>query len=334
MGNIHRPRRGSLAFSPRKRAKSQVPSISTWPETTESRLLGFAGYKAGMTHVLMVDDRPKGLSEGMEIVVPVTVIETPPLRIIGVRVYSRDTYGLNPATEAWAGNIDDDVNRRTRTPKNEKGIEHLTQLAEDGEISDVRAIVATRPSLVSGVDSKKPEIMEIAIGGTDVAAKLEYITPLMGKEINVNEVYRTGQLIDVVAVTKGKGTQGAIKRWGIQLQKGKHSRTGKRRHIGNLGPWHPHRVRWSVPQTGQMGYFRRTEYNKRILKIGEDGREVTPAGGFLKYGVARNQYILIKGSVPGPSRRLIRMRDPIRPSNIPQTEPELVHVSVASKQGV
>ena len=115
--------------------------------------------------------------------------------------------------------------------------------------------------------------------------------------------------------------------------KGKHSRQGSLRQIGTLGPWHPAHVSWRVPQMGQTGYHQRTEFNKRILKIGSNGAEVTPDGGFLNYGLIRGDYVLIKGSVPGPSKRLIRLRDPIRAKKVDLGEPNIVHISRESKQG-
>jgi large subunit ribosomal protein L3 len=334
MGGIHRPRRGSLAFSPRKRAKKQVPTIKTWPKSEETRLQGFAGYKAGMTHVIAVDTIPGSMTEGMELALPVTVIETPPLRVIGIRGYERTTYGLRALSEIWTNEMYEELSRVVRIPKKPGDIGHLTRLIEEGRVSELRAIVATRPSLVTGVPKKKPEIMEMGVGGTDVSAKLSFLEQLLGKDVSIGDVYSEGQFVDVVAVTKGKGTQGPVKRWGIQLQKTKHKRSGKLRHIGNLGPWNPHHVRWTVPQAGQMGYFRRTEFNKMIVKIGDNGEEITPAGGFLHYGVVRNSYVLLKGSVPGPTKRLIRLRDPIRlPAKVP-SKPEVVYVSLESKQGV
>ncbi|HID29469.1 MAG TPA: 50S ribosomal protein L3, partial [Desulfobacterales bacterium] len=78
-----------------------------------------------------------------------------------------------------------------------------------------------------------------------------------------------------------------------------------RRAVAALGPWKPPRMLYTVPRAGQMGYHQRTEYNKRILKIGEDGKEVTPRGGFIRYGLVRGPYILVNGSVPGPAKRLI-----------------------------
>lgn len=108
----------------------------------------------------------------------------------------------------------------------------------------------------------------------------------------------------------GKGHRVLSSGGGSGSRKRKHSRGKKERHIGNLGPWTPHHVRWQVPQAGQMGYQQRTEFNKRILKIGENVAEVTPAGGFLHYGLVRNAYVLVKGSVPGPAKRTCE--DPAR----------------------
>jgi len=101
MATIHRPRRGSLAYSPRKRAKSEVPRIRSWLEEDKARIAGFAGYKAGMTHVMMIDDRPRSLTEGMEISTPVTVLEVPPMNVVAVRAYESYNGGLRPAGELW-----------------------------------------------------------------------------------------------------------------------------------------------------------------------------------------------------------------------------------------
>jgi uncharacterized protein YifN (PemK superfamily) len=55
--------------------------------------------------------------------------------------------------------------------------------------------------------------------------------------------------------------------------------------VGTLGAWTPHTVMYSVPRAGQMGFMQRTEYSKQILKIGEKGVEITPKGGFIRYGI-------------------------------------------------
>ena len=83
-----------------------------------------------------------------------------------------------------------------------------------------------------------------------------------------------------------------------------------------------------------MGYHQRTEFNKKVVKVGTDGAEVTPKGGFLNYGEVRNNYILVHGSVPGPTKRLIRFRDATRlPKKAEVEAVDVTYVSVESKQG-
>ncbi|WP_456368935.1 50S ribosomal protein L3 [Geoglobus sp.] len=325
----HRPRRGSLGFSPRKRASSIIPRIRAWPVTSEVKALGFAGYKAGMTHVVMVDDRKNSPTYGEEIVVPVTVIETPPLKVMGVRVYRKTQYGLQIAGEVWATNLDEHLARRLNLPKNGKDPEELRQIED---IAEVRLITYTQPYRVTGVPKKVPDVMEQKVGG-DAAEALDYAISRLGGEIRISEVFGEGAFVDVLSITKGKGFQGPVKRWGVITLDAKHARSSKHRRVGTLGPWNPHHVRWTVPQAGQMGFHQRTEYNKRILKIGENGEEITPKGGFPHYGVVRNEYVLVAGSVPGPVKRLVRMRDAIRPPFEQYEGVNLIYVSTSSKQG-
>jgi large subunit ribosomal protein L3 len=183
------------------------------------------------------------------------------------------------------------------------------------------------------VPKKVPDLMEIKVAGGAIDKQFEFVMGLLGKEVNLTNVIQMGTYADITAITTGKGTQGAVKRWGIMLRKRKHSRGKKERHIGTLGPWNPHHVRWQVPQMGQMGFQQRTEFNKRILKIGENGSEITPAGGFLHYGVLNNPYVLVKGSVPGPVKRLVRIRPAIRQGEHVVRTPTIQHVSTQSKQG-
>ena len=149
----------------------------------------------------------------------------------------------------------------------------------------------------------------------------------------MNSLLSEGQFTDITGITKGKGFQGAVKRFGITLRKRKHARTKTERHIGTLGPWTPHHVRWQVPMPGQMGFQQRTEFNKRIIKIGENADEINPAGGFLHYGLVSNNYVLIKGSIPGPAKRLVRIRSATRMGEQKIQAPVVEYVSLQSKQG-
>ncbi|MDY6780079.1 MAG: 50S ribosomal protein L3, partial [Halobacteria archaeon] len=103
--------------------------------------------------------------------------------------------------------------------------------------------------------------------------------------------------------------------------------------IGNLGPWHPSRVRSTVPQQGQTGYHQRTEINKRLLSVDEEGTDATPEGGFINFGEVSSSYVLVKGSVPGPEKRLVRTRHAIRPKREGTYDPEIRYVSTESNQG-
>jgi large subunit ribosomal protein L3 len=289
-----------------------------------------------MTHVIMVDDIKNSLTQGMEISVPVTVIETPAIRVAAIRAYAEGSAGEKAVAEVWAADLDPELKRRIPVPVADnmaENLENIGKMIEEGKVSDIKAVTYTLPKSLTGVPKKTPDIMESGISARDLNTKFEYAKSVLGTLVSVTDVFKTGTLVDTAAITIGKGTQGPVKRWGIQLMKNKHSRQGSLRQIGTLGPWHPDHVSWRVPQMGQMGYHQRTEFNKRILKIGSDGEEVTPEGGFLNYGLVRGDYVLIKGSVPGPSKRLIRLRDPIRAKKADLGEPNILHISRESKQG-
>ena len=333
MPKEHRPRKGSMAYSPRKRSESQIPHFSGWPEIQDGpRLQGFAGYKAGMTHALMVDFRPTSTTTGQEVQVPVTVIEVPPMRVAAVRLYERTHDGHEVAQEIWADKLDKELARAFPIPKNKKSKGGEVEV-DISRIDEVRVIMYTQPSLVTGIPKKEPEIMENRIGGGTVEARLKYAVDLLGKEIKITDFTKEGAMLDVAAVTKGKGWQGFIKRFGVKLLSHKNSK--HRRMIGTRGNFNPGYIRPTVPQGGQVGYHQRTEHNKRVLKIGDNGADITPDGGFLHYGVVRNHYVLLHGSIPGPTKRLVRLRDAARVAKHVTLEkaPEMTYISKESKQG-
>jgi len=329
MAKISHPKRGSLAYSPRKRAASPIPKIRSWVRVEKVRMQGFTGYKAGATHAIIVDNTPNSPTYGEEIMVSATVLETPPLNVCGIRVYGNTTYGLKSKGEIWSQDISDDLRRVFTLPKKfEHSLDKLDELSDKAE--QIRLIVCTQPRFAA-VPRKKPEVMEYLVSG-NLDQAISYAKNVLGKEIRINEVFQEGEFIDVFGVTKGKGFQSPIKKWGVKHLPRK-TRKG-RRTAGTLGPWHPAAMMWRVPQSGQMGYHQRTEFNKRILKIGS-GEDINPKGGFLSYGVIKGDYVLIQGSVPGTRKRLIRLRPAIRPpKKIPEGKPQINYISLDSKQGV
>ncbi|MEM4475564.1 MAG: 50S ribosomal protein L3, partial [Fervidicoccaceae archaeon] len=215
----HAPRRGSLGVRPRKRASSIIPRIRSWPRVEEGPVkpLGFLGYKVGMTHAIIIDDRPGSPTYGREIFAPLTVVETPPMIVAGVRLYESGSSGgksLRALTEVWASL---DILERAhvrRLIKNFHGTSEEIKSKVEGlidRISDVRLLMLSQPSLITGVPKKKPDLVEVALAGIDVSEKLNYALSKIGSAVRVSEIFRAGQFVDVLGVTKGKGFQGVIK---------------------------------------------------------------------------------------------------------------------------
>lgn len=330
MGKKHNPRRGSMAHYPRKRIKRETPIIKHWPDGgSEPKIQGFAGYKAGMTHAFITDYRPTSTTSGQEVMVPVTVVEVPPMKVVGIRLYEDSSYGMKTKNEIWTDKLDKELIRTLPIPSKGKKPE-LKALTGD-EVDEVRVLVHTKPVEVPSVPKKKPEIMEMRVGGGTIDERIEYAKGLLGKDVDFNEFQVEGGMVDIIATSKGKGFQGVNKRFGAKLLTHKNSK--HRRMIGTQGPWHPAWIMSTVPNSGQMGYHKRTEFNKRILKVGKDPSEINPRGGFLHYGNVTNNYVLIHGSIPGVTKRLIRFRDPVRRRGVEVSTPDITYVSTSSKQG-
>ena len=332
MAKKSRPKKGSLAFHPRVRASDHAGRVRSWPETDEVGLLGFPGYKAGMTHVHMIEDRPNAPERGREVVRAATVVDCPPVKMFGLRMYSSNRYGKLAQTEAWSSDVDRDLSRRIkRLPREadpEKRLSEMEGMLE--KACDFSAVIHTVPR-ATGI-KKTPDVMEVGLGGRTAADKFEHARGLLGKEIRIEDVFHAGEVVDVTAVTKGKGFQGPVKRFGIKIRSRKTD--DARRNPGTLGPWHPHQVMWTVPLGGQTGYHQRTEFNKRLLRIGTSEDPVDPRGGFLRYGEISGDYAILSGSTPGPTKRLLNLRKASRPwRNLPDETPNLTEVSLASAQG-
>jgi len=308
-----RPKRGSRAFWPRKRAKRIYPRVTRYPQEEKTKVMGFAGYKVGMTHAMILDNRKGSPSFGQEIMTPVTILECPPIRAVGLRAYVSTAKGLQPASEAWTADVPKELSRKMKVGKvkTDESIAAIEKIMD--KVTSLRLILATQPKL-SGVGKKKPEVFEVEVSGKSMKDKFDFAKSVLGKDISAKDVLQEGEIVDAIAVTKGKGFQGVVKRFGVRIQD-RHAKK-KKRHIGTLGPQTPRRVRTTVPQAGQMGFQTRTELNKRVLKIGEgaeDSQKLIPNGGFIRYGLIRNGFIIVEGSLPGPKKRLIRLRPALRP---------------------
>jgi len=296
------PRKGSLQYWPRKKAKKQTPSVKTWPKKDALELLGFAGYKAGMAHVVIEDTRKTSQTKGQEITIPVTFIETPPIKLIGFKTLKHTPIGKKTLTSYIIKQLDKEVKKKISIPKKDKNPEEI--LAK--EFDEIKLIIQTQPKLIRPA-KKKPDILEVSLGGSK-EEQINYVKEHLGKEIQVTDFAKKGEWLDTISVSKGKGFQGSVKRFGVKLLPSKTEKN--RRKVGSLGPWNPAKVPFRTPQHGRMGYNTRTEFNKEVISI------VNPEDGFFafhKYGKAKNPLLLLHGSVPGPKKRIIVLRKALRP---------------------
>ncbi len=329
----HAPRRGSLAYLPRGRASKFLPRIKNWPslEGDSAKLLGFVGYKAGMTHAVMTIENPDSPFQGQETVIPVTVIDTPPIRPFSIRGYKLTPYGVKLVTEVLAETLSEDLRKAMPFPKEYDFAAKMKEFEENlDSFTEIRMLIHTQPRL-AGVPKKKPDITEYKVGAPSVREAFEYAQSILGTDVRVADILDEGILVDSIAVTKGHGFQGPVRRWGIRILQHKSRKT--KRGVGCIGPWTPSNIRYSVPRPGQTGFHTRTSFNNKVLKMGERGEEITPSGGFVNYGVIRGDYIMLHGSIPGTVKRPVRFRFAIRPKKGHVDAPTAVsYISTSSKQ--
>ncbi len=330
MAKTHKPRSGSRAYWPKKRAKRIYPRLGN-PSLRASRgMAGFAGYKAGMTRVIYVDNTKGSATEGMEIVKPATVLECPSLVVCGIRTYRKTPYGKRNLHTIWAQNLNKDLDRAFKIPKKADPSVKIKELdSQADKFDDIRLVVHTTPRRTA-LQKKTPEVFEIQVGGKEASEKWDYAKEQLGKEVRAADIIKEGDWLDVKSVSKGQGWMGPVKRFGVKIRPRKHEK--KRRHGGVLGDRGRARVLpGKIAQPGQLGFQTRTEYNKRVLKLGNDG--LTPKGGWLAYGEVRADYMIIEGSIPGPRKRLILLRKGVRWPEHRKDASEVKHVFLESLQG-
>lgn len=364
---FERPRRGNLAYLPKRRTRHHRGRIRSFPKDDANRkphLTAFVGFKAGMTHVVREIERLGSKLHKKDTVEAVTILETPPIRVVGIVGYIETLKGLRSLTTAWAQNLAPEFKRRlyknwfiSKRKAFKKYEEKLSSNPETTKLllnrikkyaTVVRVICHTQTKLLN-LKQKKAHVLEVQINGGSIADKIQFAQNLLEKEVKIDQVFETGEVIDICGVTKGKGFEGVVKRFGVKKLPRKTHR-GLRK-VACIGAWHPEGVRWTVARAGQMGYHHRTEMNKRIYRIGEGEvngatdnattehdltkKNITPLGGFPHYGIVKNDYIMIKGCCIGTKKRSLVLRKSLHPRTTRgQIEPiNLKFIDTASKLG-
>uniref|UniRef100_A0A7S2TKE1 60S ribosomal protein L3 n=1 Tax=Lotharella oceanica TaxID=641309 RepID=A0A7S2TKE1_9EUKA len=345
-------------------------------------------YKAGMTHILREVDRAGSMLNKQETVEPVTILEAPPMVVVGMVGYMETPHGLRALDTVWASFLSDSVKRRfyknwyrakkkcfTNAKKDAflKNKSFSTSKLGEDDLADEKIMAARLERMTKSCQvirvlahtqiekcqlrQKKAHLMEIQINGGTVADKVTYGKELFEHKVPVDGVFQQNEMIDCIAVTKGKGYEGVVTRWGVTRLPRKTHR-GLRK-VACIGAWHPARIQYSVARAGQNGYHHRTEINKKIYRIGKAARQdakqgqkpkihpnasteadltakaITPMGGFPHYGEVNEDYVMIKGGIPGTRKRVITLRKTLVPqtSRAATEEITLKFIDTSSKFG-
>jgi len=279
------PRHGSMGFVPKKRSKRHRGKVKAFPKDDPSKpvhLTAFIGYKAGMTHIVREVDKPGSKVNKKEVVEPVTILETPPMMMVGVVGYIETPKGLRAFKTIWAEHLSEDCRRRfyknwykskkkafTKYSKKWQDEVGKNEIEKDFKkmakyCKVIRVIAHTQMKLMRK-RQKKAHIMEIQLNGGTIPQKIQWAREHMEKSVPLSQVFAQNEMIDVIGVTKGKGFKGVTSRWHTKkLPRKTHKGLRK---VACIGAWHPSRVQFTVARAGQKGYHHRTEINKKFIVL-------------------------------------------------------------------
>jgi large subunit ribosomal protein L3 len=276
---------------------------------------------------MTIDDKEKTPNYGKPLMNHSTVISLPPLKIVGIRGYSEDAYGKHAIFDVYSKDSIKDLSTKYKTKYSEDGLNKAADKLENTK--HLNAIVAVFPHRV-GISQKTPFIFEVPVSGKDIGSKFDYLKSKLGQELRASDVFKTGQNIDVHGITRGKGVEGPVTRFGVKRKQ--HKSRKSVRAVGTLGPISPAVVMYTVARQGQRGFHQRTEYNKRILLMSNseknDTTNINPKGGFKHFGLVEGDYMIVRGTIPGVPKRLIKLRQPIRSKPTKNAEPKILEVMV------
>uniref|UniRef100_A0A915CJ34 60S ribosomal protein L3 n=4 Tax=Parascaris univalens TaxID=6257 RepID=A0A915CJ34_PARUN len=337
------PRHGSMGFTSKKRSKRHRGKVKAFPKddpTKPIHLTAFTGFKAGMTYIVREVDKPGSKVNKKEVVEAVTILETPPMVIVGIVGYIDTPRGPRQFKTVWAEHLSEDCRRRFyknwHTSKKKAFQKHAKKWQdEDGRrsiesdlnkmkkyCSKIRVIAHTQMKVMKHRE-KKAHIMEIQINGGTVPEKVDWAKEHLEKQVAIDSVFAQDEMIDCIGVTKGKGFKGVTSRWHTKkLPRKTHKGLRK---VACIGAWHPSRVQFTVARAGQKGYHHRTEVNKKIYRLGkscltEEGKRnggteyditeksINPMGGFPHYGLVNQDFVMIRGCCVGSKKRPITLR--------------------------
>jgi len=214
--------------------------------------IGLLGRKVGMTQIF--DESGK--------VIPVTVLQAGPCHVLQVRTQDRDGY---EALQVGFGN-----KPRRLASRAQRG--HVARL--DSKRS--KRLSGAGVELLPKADCEPQQfIREFRGPAADYS---------VGQELKV-AVFADIKSVDVVGISKGRGTAGVMKRHGFSGQRATHGVKKVHRHAGSTGcNTFPARVFKGRRMAGRMGNEQVTARNLKVVRIDSE-----------------RDLLLVRGAVPGPN---------------------------------
>ena len=226
-----------------------------------------------------------------EVVEAVSIVETPPMVVVGVVGYVETPRGLRTLTTVWADHLSDELRRRFYKnwyrSKKKAFTRYAKKHAEDGGKSRTRELERIRKYCTvvrilahtqirkTGLKQKKAHLMEIQVNGGSIADKVTYAEGLFEKTFEVKDVFEQDEVVDVIAVTRGHGFEGVTARWGTKKLPRKTHR-GLRK-VACIGAWHPSKVMFSVARAGQGALYEL--FLRMIISNNNSNRWLSPPNG-------------------------------------------------------
>jgi large subunit ribosomal protein L3e len=332
------PRHGSLGFLPRKRCQKKRGKIKSFPKNNPDipcHLTASIGYKAGMTHVVREVNSPGSKLNKKDVVEAVTILETPKIKIVGIVGYLNTTRGLRSFKTVWSKNLPNSFRRnyyknwykckKKAFSKTNLNLDNISKTVSKKKLEKIKKYCSLIRCIgISNISEtalkrKKSDILEIQINGGTFLEKFNFSKKILGKKVTISDIFSQDEVIDVIGITKGKGFSGVITRWGVTKLPRKTHRGARK--VACIGSWHPSRVSYTVPRAGQNGYHHRTQTNLKIYRIGKSTdpknaftdfentpKSITPMGGFPHYGVLKTDFLILKGCLVGPKKRVLTLR--------------------------
>merc|ERR1719253_1625150 len=193
------------------------------------------------------------------------------MMVVGMVGYIETPRGLKSITTVWAQHLSNECKRRFYknwgASKNKKAFSRYTKKYTEGTgvekdierikkyCTILRVLCHTQISKV-GLRQKKAHICEVQVNGGNINAKVDFAQALFEKPVSISSVFEQDEMIDTISISKGKGYEGVVTRWGVtKLPRKTHKGLRK---VACIGSWHPSRVKFTVARAGQNGYHHRT----------------------------------------------------------------------------